>query len=69
MSFRNELIAKTKGLPTGLYWGIYFGNERAGDLEGRYLGSECNGMPKAYSILHSYSAETYTGNYFKNIKH
>jgi len=30
MSFRNELIAKTKNLPTGLYWGIYLGNERAG---------------------------------------
>lgn len=30
MSFRNELIAKTKNLPAGLYWGIYFGNERAG---------------------------------------
>ena len=23
MSFRNELIAQTPGLPTGLYWGIY----------------------------------------------
>lgn len=30
MSFRNELIGKTKGLPTGLYWGIYLGNEREG---------------------------------------
>jgi hypothetical protein len=30
MSFRNELIAKTKGLPLGLYWGIYLGNEREG---------------------------------------
>ena len=30
MNFRNELKAKTKGLPAGLYWGIYFGNERAG---------------------------------------
>lgn len=30
MSFRNEMIAKTKGLPAGLYWGIYLGNERAG---------------------------------------
>jgi hypothetical protein len=30
MSFRNELIGKTKGLPAGLYWGIYLGNERAG---------------------------------------
>ncbi|MBD0279254.1 MAG: hypothetical protein ICV81_15035 [Flavisolibacter sp.] len=30
MSFRNELIAKTKGLPAGLYWGIYLANERAG---------------------------------------
>jgi hypothetical protein len=30
MSFRNELIAKTPGLPAGLYWGIYLGNERAG---------------------------------------
>jgi hypothetical protein len=31
MSFRNELIKQTKGLPLGLYWGIYLGNERAGD--------------------------------------
>jgi hypothetical protein len=30
MSFRNELLAKTKGLPEGLYWGIYLGDERAG---------------------------------------
>lgn len=30
MNFRNELIAKTKNLPTGLYWGIYLGNERTG---------------------------------------
>jgi len=30
MSFRNERIAKTPGLPNGLYWGIYFGNEREG---------------------------------------
>jgi hypothetical protein len=30
MSFRNESIAKTKGLPAGLYWGVYLGNERAG---------------------------------------
>src|SRR4051794_17411125 len=30
MSFRNELLAKTKGLPSGLYWGVYLGNERAG---------------------------------------
>ena len=30
MSFRNERIARTKGLPNGLYWGIYLGNERAG---------------------------------------
>jgi hypothetical protein len=29
MSYRNELIAKTKNLPTGLYWGVYLGNERA----------------------------------------
>src|SRR5690349_5135768 len=30
MSFRNELLGKTKGLPSGLYWGVYLGNERAG---------------------------------------
>ncbi|WP_162944462.1 hypothetical protein [Flavisolibacter nicotianae] len=30
MSFRNERIAKTQHLPTGLYWGIYLGDERAG---------------------------------------
>jgi len=30
MSFRNELIANTPGLPVGLYWGVYLGNERAG---------------------------------------
>ena len=28
MNFRNELITKTKGLPPGLYWGVYLGNER-----------------------------------------
>ncbi|HET9824680.1 MAG TPA: hypothetical protein VFP87_05070 [Chitinophagaceae bacterium] len=30
MSFRNERIARTAGLPPGLYWGIYLGNEREG---------------------------------------
>ena len=30
MSFRNEIVGKTKGLPNGLYWGIYLGDERAG---------------------------------------
>ena len=30
MFFRNELLGKTKGLPIGLYWGIYLGNERDG---------------------------------------
>jgi hypothetical protein len=30
MSFRNELIANSRGLPHGLYWGIYLGNERRG---------------------------------------
>ena len=30
MSFRNERIAKTKGLPVGLYWGIYLGDEKKG---------------------------------------
>jgi hypothetical protein len=30
MNFRNEIRAKTNGLPAGLYWGIYLGNERAG---------------------------------------
>jgi hypothetical protein len=30
MSFRNERKANTPGLPHGLYWGIYLGNERAG---------------------------------------
>jgi hypothetical protein len=30
MSYRNELISQTEGLPVGLYWGIYLGNERKG---------------------------------------
>jgi len=30
MSFRNERIAQTPGLPNGFYWGIYLGNERNG---------------------------------------
>ena len=30
MSFRNERIAQTPGLPRGLYWGIHMGNEREG---------------------------------------
>ena len=28
MNYRNERIAQTQELPTGLYWGVYFGNER-----------------------------------------
>jgi hypothetical protein len=28
MSYRNEKITQTKGLPLGLYWGVYLGNER-----------------------------------------
>jgi len=28
MSFRNERIVRTKGLPNGLYWGVYLGDER-----------------------------------------
>ena len=30
MSYRNERMSKTEGLPFGLYWGIYLGNERKG---------------------------------------
>lgn len=30
MSYRNERIIQTQGLPVGLYWGVYFGNERKG---------------------------------------
>jgi hypothetical protein len=30
MSFRNETIANTSGLPYGLYWGVYLGDERKG---------------------------------------
>lgn len=30
MHFRNEKLAKSEGLPNGLYWGIYLGDERKG---------------------------------------
>jgi hypothetical protein len=30
MSYRNERKAETHGLPKGLYWGIYLGDERSG---------------------------------------
>ena len=44
MSFRNEKITKTKGLPVGLYWGIYLGDEKRGawkiDIWG-LIGKEC----------------------------
>lgn len=30
MHFRNELIMNTPGLPRGLYWGVYLGDERQG---------------------------------------
>lgn len=30
MSHRNECLARTPGLPQGLYWGVYLGDERAG---------------------------------------
>ena len=31
MNFRNERIGQTEGLPRGLYWGVYLGDERRGD--------------------------------------
>ena len=31
MHFRNERIGQTEGLPRGLYWGVYLGDERRGD--------------------------------------
>lgn len=33
MSYRDELAAHTPGLPAGLYWGMYLGDERAGAWE------------------------------------
>lgn len=30
MHFRNEMAVGTPGLPRGIYWGIYLGDERAG---------------------------------------
>lgn len=30
MHFRDESLVRTPGLPKGLYWGIYLGDERAG---------------------------------------
>ena len=30
MHYRDETIAATKGLPRGLYWGVYLGDERNG---------------------------------------
>ncbi len=30
MSFRDETLACTEGLPRGLYWGVYLGDERRG---------------------------------------
>jgi len=30
MQFRNERVARTEGLPHGLYWGVYLGNEHEG---------------------------------------
>ena len=31
MHFRNERIGQTEGLPRGLYWGVYLGDEHKGD--------------------------------------
>ena len=30
MHFRNEIVVATPGLPRGLYWGVYLGDERQG---------------------------------------
>jgi hypothetical protein len=30
MHYRDEIVTATPGLPVGLYWGIYLGNERQG---------------------------------------
>jgi len=42
MSFRNERIAKTKGLPLGLYWGVYAGDETKGSWKIDIWGLDSN---------------------------
>jgi hypothetical protein len=42
MSFRNERIARTKGLPPGLYWGIYLGDEKKGSWKIDIWGLDTN---------------------------
>jgi hypothetical protein len=54
MSFRNEKLAKTNGLPDGLYWGIYLGNERAGAWKIDVWAmdkSECNRLLKHCDLI------------------
>jgi hypothetical protein len=50
MSFRNELLAKTKGLPAGWYWGVYLGNERAGGWKIDIWAVSNAGMSTTYPV-------------------
>lgn len=61
MHFRNELIGKTAGLPSGLYWGIYLGDEgneawkidiwAMNNNECRHRLEYCNNLKKLISPL------------------
>jgi hypothetical protein len=50
MNFRNELSRRTEGLPQGLYWGVYLGNER----EGAWKIDIWHVIPEQYQVLDEY---------------
>ena len=47
MHFRDETIGGTPGLPRGLYWGVYLGDERAGGWKLDIWLSDRNGFEPA----------------------
>jgi hypothetical protein len=49
MQFRDETVGGTEGLPSGLYWGVYLGNERAGGCKLDIWATDARGLDRVHA--------------------
>lgn len=53
MHYRDETGAGTVGLPSGLYWGVYLGDERAGGWKLDIWATDARGLERVESYCHA----------------
>jgi len=52
MHYRDETVRGTDGLPSGLYWGVYLGDERAGAWKLDIWATDARGLERVESYCH-----------------